>query len=153
MKTLSGTFAFVALAVVAIVTLPSCCKQVSKAEAKQLVYLEFGKEGTKTKPEPEYVELKDNMHGDFFDALCALKNKDGCISVSYKADANPNTTAIDACADPCSPKIINTDKVTTSGVARTGPAEESSAYDPHAVHRVQSNSAKDIKEVLKTFKD
>ena len=150
MKTLSGTFAFVVLAVIAIVTLPSCCKQVSKAEAKQLVYLEFGKEGTKAEDETKYVELEGD-HKNFFDALCALKKKDGCIKVGYLNEARGKE--IDACADPCSPKSINTDKITTSGVARTGPTEESSAYDPHAVYRVQSNSPKDIKEVLKTFKD
>jgi hypothetical protein len=147
MKTLSGTFAFVVLAVIATVTLLSCSKQVFKAEHKQKVYLEFGKEGTKT---TEYVELEGD-HKDFFDALCALKNKDGCIKVGYLA--RDGGTEIDACADPCSLKSINTDKITTAGVARTGPAEESSAYDPHAVYRVQSNSAKDIKDVLKTFKD
>jgi hypothetical protein len=151
MKTLSGTVGLVALAVIAIVTLPTCCpKQVSEGGDKQMVYLEFGKDGTKTKTGTEYVNLEGD-HKDFFDALCALKNKGGCIKVGYLKEAGG--TEIDACADPCSLKSINTDKITTSGVARIGPADESPAYDPHAVYRVQSNSAKDIKEVLKTFKD
>jgi hypothetical protein len=141
MKTLSGTFAFVVLAVIAIVTLPSCSrKQVSKDECPtdKKVCVKFGKPGTGT-AEPEYVEVDKD---EFDKALCRL-NKD-----QYYVDFLP-----DAKATPIPDYTPSCDKITTSAAARTEPAEESAAYDPNVVYRVYSNSAKDIKDVVKTFKD
>jgi hypothetical protein len=157
MKTLSGTFAFVALAVIAIGTLPSCCKQVSKevlADEKFCLEhnfcLKFGKK--KENDEYEYVEVKQP---DFDNALCALKARDG-EPKNYKVRFLANAKATpdddyDPPSCPPTPVSIKTDKITTSGVARTEPAEESSAYDPNAVHRVRSNNKADIENVLKTF--
>jgi hypothetical protein len=137
MKALSGTFAFGALAVIAIVTLPSCCR---KEVTDQRFFLKFG-------TETEYVDL---TKPDFDKALCTLKANGGQYEVRFLAD--PRATPIPDYNPSCSPVSINTDKVTTSGAARTEPAEESSAYDPKATYRVYSNNATDIENVLKTFK-
>jgi hypothetical protein len=148
MKTLSGTFAFVVLAVIAIVTLPSCCrKQDSEgllADDGKKLTLKFGKKnhGTPT----EYVEVDKAA---FDNALCNLK--EGQYKVEFLADAKASPTP--EYHPSCPPKNINTDKITTSGAARTEPAEESSAYDPNVVYRVSSNSLKEIKDVLDTFKE
>jgi hypothetical protein len=148
MKTLSGTFAFVALAVIAIVTLPSCSrKQVTEADEKKLS-LKFGKKkpGTTT----EYVEVDKTA---FDNALCALLAHGGDADVEFLADAKASPTPgySPSCTPP--PVSINTDKITTSRVAQTEPAEESAAYDPNVVHRVSANSLKDIKDVLNSFEE
>jgi hypothetical protein len=158
MKTLSGTFAFVVLAVIAIVTLPSCCKKVSK---EVLADHEFCKEykfclkfGTKkeNKENEEDYEYVDVNQPDFDNALCALTangdKKKPPFEVRYKPDAGSTPIPV---YTPCPPVNIKTTKITTSGVARTEPAEESSAYDPNAVHRVRSNSLQEIKDVLAAF--
>jgi hypothetical protein len=146
MKTLSGTFAFVVLAVIAIVTLLSCSKQVTEADEKKLS-LKFGKKkpGTQT----EYIEVDKTA---FDNALCALLAHGGHSEVEFKANANASPTPgyTPSCPPPVS---INTDKITTSGVARTEPAEESATYDPKVVYRVSSNSLKDIKDVLNSFEE
>jgi hypothetical protein len=159
MKTLSGRFAIVVLAVIVIVALPSGCrKEDSKGVRneekcyKEKFALEFGKPGTATTP-TEYAELKKDMKDAFNKALCALKTNQAQNQGQFKVDFLPNATAtlIHDYDPPCSQVSINTDKITTSGVARTEPAEESAAYDPNAVYRVQSNSLKEIKDVLDTF--
>jgi hypothetical protein len=152
MKTLSGTFAFVVLAVIAIVTLPSCSrKQITEADecrTDKKLLLKFGKKVQTHPPEYEYVEVNK----DAFDkALCALKANHGHFKVGFKADAA--ATPIDPYDPTCPTASINTDKITTSGVARTEPAEESAAYDPNVVYRVNSNSLKDIKDVLNSFEE
>jgi hypothetical protein len=157
MKTLSGTFVFVALAVIAIITLPSCDhKRVSQKVTKK-VSLEFGKFDPATGNVTEYAELKDK---DKFDkVLCRVEERQGQYDVKFQP--NPTATPIYPYRSPYNPPCphvsINTDKITTSRVARTEPAEESSAYDPHAVYRVQSNRTKDIKQdikdILDTFKE
>jgi hypothetical protein len=105
----------------------------------------------------EYAELKDK---DKFDkVLCRVEERQGQYDVKFQP--NPTATPIypyrSPYHPPCPHVSINTDKITTSRVARTEPAEESSAYDPHAVYRVQSNRTKDIKQdikdILDTFKE
>lgn len=145
MKTLSGIFAFVVLAVIAIVTLPSCCrKQVSEEVTDKTVFLQFG---TKTKTKTEYVEVNKT---DFDKALCTLKANGGQYKVEFLAD--PKATPIDDYDPDCSQVSINTDKITTARVVQAEPAEESSAYDPNVVYHVRSNSPTDVKNVLDTFK-
>jgi len=152
MKTLSGTFAFVVLAVIAIVTLPSCSrKQVTEADecpTDKKLLLKFGKKIHPHPPEYEYVEVNKDA---FDEALCALKENHGHFKVSYKA--NDAATPIDPYDPTCPTASINTDKVTTSELAKNGPAGESAAYDPNVVYRVNANSLKDIKDVLNSFKE
>jgi hypothetical protein len=146
MKTLSGTFAFVVLAVIAIVTLPSCSKQVTEADEKKLT-LKFGK---KTGTTTEYIEVDKTA---FDNALCALLAHGGTSDVEFLADAKASATPhyTPSCTPP--PVSINTDKITTSGVAQTEPAEESAAYDPNVVYRVSANKVKDIKDVVNSFEE
>jgi len=154
MKTLSGTFAFVALAVIAIITLPSCDhKQGPKEDCptdKKLL-LKFGKEKPGT--ETEYVDVNKD---DFDRALCNLEANGGKFDVTFLPNA-PGSTPIPhytpPYSSPCPPVSIKTDKITTSEVAANKPAEESSAYDPNVVYHVRSKNLKDIKAVLDTFKD
>jgi hypothetical protein len=140
MKTLSGTFAFVALAVIAIVTLPSCCrKQVSAVFCgDQTFFLEFGTENT-------YVDV-DTLK--FNAALCALKPEQ--YEVRFLATAS--STPIPHYVPPCGTVSINTDKITTSEAAKNAPAGESAANDPNATYHVKSNNLADIKAVLAAFK-
>jgi hypothetical protein len=144
MKTLSGTFAFVVLAVVAIVTLPSCSHETDDKKLS----LKFGKKKPGT--ETEYVEVDKTA---FDNALCALLAHGGHSEVEFLADAKASPIPHYTPSCPPTPVSINTDKITTSVVARTEPAEESAAYDPNVVYRVNSNSLKDIKDVLNSFEE
>ena len=156
MKTLSGTFAFVALAVIAVVAAIAfrafATATPTPTPAAQKYLLEFGTKAT----EPVYVDLasQDPAGQAAFDkALCTLKANGGQIDVGFKANATAAPIAIGQYDPTCPPTAsINTDKITTSELAKNAPAEESSAYDPNAVYRVRSNSAADIKAVLDTFK-
>jgi hypothetical protein len=143
MKTLSGTFAFVALTVIAIVTLPSCSRKQDsgKVFTDKKFTLKIGKTAH------DFVDVTDK--GAFIEALRRFGEDN--IDIKFKVhDGGPVETYPPL---PHSAKTgIKTDKVTTSEVAQNAPAEESSAYDPNAVHRVTSNSKEDIKNVLDTFK-
>src|SRR4030095_7712664 len=139
MKTLSGTFAFVVLVVIAIVMLHSCSrKHVSEEDrAKKTFTLKIGKTDTDwvvVKSKSEFIEAlrrfgENNIKIDF------LVRDGGPVEKYPPLPQSANTS-------------IKTDKVTTSEVAQNAPVEESSAYDPNAVHRVYSNSTEDIKNVL-----
>jgi hypothetical protein len=146
MKALSGTFAFVALMVIASVTLPGCCrKQVSEEDrTRQKFFLKFGK------TEDDFIDVKQP---DFDNALCALqadKTDRRPFKIRYKKDADASPTP--DYTPSCRQASINTDQITTSEVAQTKPTEESSAYDPNATYHVQSNNLVDIQRVLDTFK-
>jgi len=147
MKRLSRTFAFVVLAVIASVTLPSCCR---KPVSKEIVndkkfFLKFGGPG-----EDDFVDVKQP---DFDNALCALeadKTDNRPFKVRYKKDAEASPTP--DYTPSCRQESIHTDKITTSEVAQTDPAKESSAYDPNATYHVKSNNLADIQRVLDAFK-
>jgi hypothetical protein len=139
MKILSGTFAFVALAVIAIVTLPSCYRKKVSNEVRcsdQTYYLEFG---TKT----TYVDVAKT---EFDQALRALPEN----QYDIKFLPGPGTTPIYPYHPP--PHLsIKTDKVTTSELAKNAPAGESAVNDPNATYYVKSNNLAEIKAVLATF--
>jgi hypothetical protein len=148
MKTLSRTVGFVALAVVAIVavlTFRVFAQPQPAADKKFKFSLKIGR------TETEYVDVKNK--DEFDKALCALKAKGGIFKVGFKKDPEATPTPIGQYDPTCPTASINTDKVTTSELAKNAPAEESAANDPNAVYRVQSNSATDIRNVLDTFKE
>jgi hypothetical protein len=153
MKTLSGTVGFVALAVIAIVaayafrTFATATPTPTPAAQKYL--LEFGTKAT-TPETTVYVDL--TSQAAFDKALCTLKTNGGLIDVGFRKDATATPTPIGQYDPPCGTASINTDKITTSELAKNAPAGESAANDPNAVYRVRSNSATDIKAVLDTFK-
>jgi hypothetical protein len=149
MKTLSGTFAFVALSVIAIVTLPSCCrKQVSEGvHTDKKFNLEFGG--------PTKDDYVDVTQPDFDQAVKALADPGPSHGGKYKIRYKDNNGKVDDPYDPGHPHRqlnVKTDKVITSELAQNAPAGESAANDPNATYRVYSNSKTDIENVLKTFK-
>jgi hypothetical protein len=148
MKALSGTFALklIVLATVAIIAVLTfrAFAQGAPTPASFTFTLKIGK--TKT----EYVNVTTK---EAFDrALCDLKAHGGDIrDIGFKKGSDATPTPIGQYVPECPTASINTDKVTTSELAKNAPAGESAANDPHAVYRVQSNSATDIKAVLDTF--
>lgn len=147
MKALSGTFAFklgllAVIAIVAVITFRAFAQPQPAADKKFKFTLKIGK------TETEYVDVKNKE--DFDKALCALKAKGGYFKVGFKKD--PEATPIDPYDPACPTASINTDKVTTSELAKNAPAGGSAANDPNVVHYLRSDSAPDIKDVLDTFK-
>lgn len=143
MKTLSGTFAFVALTVIASVTLPSCYRKKVSNEVRcsdQMFYLEFGTKTTyvEVTSKDAFIEALRHFAGDQYQ-VNFLDRPDGPVE-HYPPLPHSAKTG------------IKTDKVTTSELAQNSPAGESAAYDPNATYRVYSNDKTDIENVLKTFK-
>ena len=147
MKTLSGTFAFVALTVIATVTLPSCCrKPVSeRVHTDKKFYLEFGG--------PTKDDFVDVTQPDFDDAVKALADPGPGHGGKFRIRYKGNNGALDDPYHPGHPHQLNvkTDKVITSELAQNAPAGESAADDPNATYRVYSNNKADVDNVLKTF--
>jgi hypothetical protein len=138
MKTLSGTFAFVVLAVVAIVLVITfrAFAQPTQPGAGKKFTLNIGR------TTDDYVDVDK----DAFDkALKHLSDDGGDYQIKFK-DSSGKVT------DPYKVSNIKTDKITTSALAQNAPAGESAANDPNVTHRLSSDSAPDIKAVLDTFK-
>lgn len=156
MKTLSGTFVFklallTAIAIVAAYAFRAFATATpTPTPANQKFSLEFGTKATTSETTTVYVDL--TSQAAFDKALCDLKANGGQYDVGFKASATAAPTPVPQYVPTCPTASINTDKITTSELAKNAPAEESSAYDPNAVYRVRSNSAADIKAVLDTFK-
>ena len=152
MKALSGTFAFklgllAVIAIVAVITFRAFAQGTptpASVDEKFKFTLKIGK--TKT----EYVDVKSKE--EFDNALCTLEKNGGDIhEVGYKEHATASPTPIGQYKPKCRTASINTDKVTTSELAKNAPAGGSAANDPNAVFRVQSNSATDMQNLLGTF--
>lgn len=146
---LYGTLAFVALTVIAIVMLPSCCrKHVSQGvQTDKKFNLEFGG--------PTKDDFVDVIQPDFDKAVKALADPGpghgGKFEIRYKG----NNGTVDDPYHPDHPHAqlnVKTDKVITSELAQNPPAGESADDDPNATYRVYSNNKTDIENVLKTFK-
>ena len=135
MKTLSGTFTFVVLAVVAIVVVLAF-RAFAQPPTDKKFTLKIGRTAQ------EYVDVRDK--NAFDKALRALESHGGQYEIGFKDDGNVT--------DPYHALNIKIDKVTTSKVAQNAPAGESAANDPNVVHLLRSDSAPDIKDVLDTFK-
>jgi len=153
MKTLSRTFVFIVAAVVAVVAvlglgaLGAASGQPTNRNYKFKVTI--GGPG-----QDDYVDLRKNQQGtplqkEFNDALNALKGNHGDANIRFLCRAGG--TAQDP-YDPANPQLcIKTDKVTTSEVAKNGPAGEAVANDPNVTRYLKSDSVTDIKAVLDTF--
>ena len=145
MKTTTSTsFILIALAVIAIVAVLSLGGFAMAAGGKWKFSKPIGGPG-----KDKYAELKKPQK-TFDDALIKLKHNGGDYHLKFlcKAGGKPEEPYDPHHHQVCS---IKTDKVTTSELAKNAPAEQSSGYDPHAVYRVQSNSATDIQAVLDAF--
>ena len=145
MKTVFGKISFAALllaAIAAVLAIRAFAQATPTPTAGEKKFvLQFG-------TEKEYAEVKSQA--EFDTALRALETNKGQYRVRFLHDAQAKP--IDDYHPGPGGTSINTDKITTSEVARTEPAEESSAYDPHAVYSVSSNSKTDIQSVLDKFK-
>jgi len=146
MKTVSGTFTAVVLAIVAIVAVLTFRAFATATPAQTSAHQKFTlKIGGPTKD--DYVDLKSQ---DAFDtALKTLGDHGGQYQIRFLA--KEGATPIDP-YHPGAHASIKTDKVTMSDLAKNAPAGESAANDPNVTVRISSNDATDIKAVLDTFK-
>ena len=146
MKTVSGTFTAVVLAIVAIVADLTFRAFATATPAKTSAHQKFTlKIGGPTKD--DYVDLKSQ---DAFDtALKTLGDHGGQYQIRFLA--KEGATPIDP-YHPGDHASIKTDKVTMSELAKNAPAGESAANDPNVTVRVSSNDPGDIKAVLDTLK-
>jgi hypothetical protein len=160
MRTLSGKFAFVVLAVIVIVGVVSCCYFPSITDTIPRASVEIGHDvrGKRT-----YVEWKNEAK--FKQALEQVRGHNGgeyCICVLEKPRAEPHQYPDSKCHEDykCpseppenSPSVnIRTVKVTKSKVADNVAAGESAVNDPNVTYRVQSSDPGDIKKVLDALK-
>jgi hypothetical protein len=155
MKTLSGTFAFVALAVIVIVAVVSCCNFPFITDTKSYAYVQIGHELRAKIPKRTYVEWKDQTKFD--KALEQVRGHNGeyCLCVMMNPDDKPHPyDSYNNCPPgyKCPPGNIRTVKVTKSKAADNIAAGESAVNDPNVTYRVQSPVPGDIIKVLDALK-
>jgi hypothetical protein len=134
MKTPSGTFAFVVLAVIVTVAVVSCSPTDKKIVSNQKFSLRIG---TKTITKTTYVDWTSD--DQFDEALKQVCQNGGSYTIEkLKPGGKPYN------AKPC----IKTDKVTKSKVADDAAAGESAGNDPNVTNRVAAANKADILTVL-----
>ena len=137
MKTPFGTLAFIIAAVIAIAAVLIVRTFAHRSHGlshDKTFFLEIGK------PNGDFVDLKPDGKPIFDAALRALG--DGNYRIRYKPDAT--ATPIE---DYHPPNVtLKTDKVTTSDLAKNEPPG-----DPRATKAAQSDSAKEIQDLLDAF--
>jgi hypothetical protein len=143
MKNPSGRFAFVVLAVIAIVTVLSCQTQLSSANRRKEKRI-----GDPDAIPPIYVEFK-NGEGPFRDALTTLKKNKGDCQIFLLR--NPRDRVIFNYCDDIQ-RSLKTDRIIKSAAANNARPEESIANDPNVTYRVASANQGDIEAVLQTLK-
>ena len=144
MKTLSGTFAFVVLAVIAIVTVLSCQTQLSSANRRKEKRI-----GDPDAIPPIYVEFKNGQEDPFRAALTTLKQRGGdCQIFLLRKSGDP--VIFNYCDSI--PSRLKTNKIIKSAAANNARPEESIANDPNVTYRVASANQADIDAVLQTLK-
>jgi hypothetical protein len=140
MKTLSGTFAIVVLAVLVIAAVVSCTFRLVPNQ-KFLLYI-----GTKPifgKPTYVYWTTEEK----FDDALKQVCRNGGTYKIrKLKAEGEEPYDA-KSCTE-----ILKTVKVTKSKVADDAAAGESASNDPNIVYKVAVASKEDIEKVLSELK-
>jgi hypothetical protein len=141
MKTLSGTFAFIVVAVMAILAVVSfrsfAAGSKTSAVGAHKFKLKIGKTQT------DYVDV------DLVAFKKALEKfpQDG-IDIYY---SEKDGAAVQHWP-PVPPLSIKTDKVTTSEVAKNASAEDAVANDPNVTRFLSSDNKDDLITVLGTFK-
>ena len=147
MKTLSGLFALVVIAVITAVVVVGCC-DFPFIPGIATYSVEIGG----AQKASTYVELKDK--GKFDAALAHIRGqKRGsyCLCVMWKPSDTPHPyDSHNKCPEyyKCPPGKIKTVKVTKAKAADNIAARESVANDPHVTYRVQSTDPKVISAVL-----
>jgi hypothetical protein len=139
MKTLSRTFAFILLAIIAIVTFVSC---VAK----------FGTGYRYVREIPPYREFKkgDDDDSGFRTALIALKRGGGCCEITI-LHSGPHQTPQPGYCRHLDAECLKTDRIIKSKTANDRAAEVAAANDPNVTWRVQSNNLDDINNVMNTL--
>jgi len=147
MKTLSGLFALVVIAVITTVVVVGCC-DFPFIPGIATYCVEIGG----TQKASTYVELKDK--GKFDAALAHIRGqKGGSYCLCFMSTPSDTPHWYDSHVEcpryyKCPPGKIRTVKVTKSKAADNIAAGESAVNDPHITYRVQSPDPKDISAVL-----
>jgi hypothetical protein len=134
MKTPSGKFIVIVLAVIAtvsVVIFQGCRNELWN----QKIVVKIGKD------KDSFVEFRDK---NAFDCALAALGRDN-YQIRYKADAN--ATPVDNYQPTCHHKTsLKTDSITTSELAKNEPPG-----DPNITQRIQSNDITAIEKVLNTL--
>jgi len=147
MKTLARTFAFILLAVVAIVALMSCVTKFGIYQYERTI-------GDPNAHPPVYRGFKkgDDNDSDFRRALIALKRNEGACEITF-LHTGPHHTPEPAHYPNICPHggtvNLKTDRVIKSKTANNTAA--AAANDPNVTWRVMSNSLDDINNVMNTL--
>jgi hypothetical protein len=145
MKTLSRTFAFILLAIVAIVALMSCATRFGIYKYERQI-------GDPNAHPPVYRGFKkgDDNDSDFRRALIALKQNEGACEITI-LHPGPHQTPIPGYCEHLNAVKIKTDRVIKSKTANNPAAGESAANDPNVTWRVMSNNLDDVNNVMNTL--
>ena len=149
MKTLSRTFAFILLAIVAIVAFVSC---VTKFDTYKYVR----QIGDPNAHPPVYRGFKkgDDNDSDFRRALIALKRNGGDCEITFLHTGPHHTPEPAHYRDICQhggTVNLKTDRVIKSKTANNTAAGQPDANDPNVTWHVMSNSQGDIDAVVNTL--
>jgi hypothetical protein len=137
MKTPSGTFIVIVLAVIAIVSVvifQACANQPGKVLEDKRITLKIGKNDT------DFVEIKPGAQNAFDDALRDILKSHGFVDIHFKSN---DKATVDPHYHPPSKVSLKTDKVTTSEIAQNEPLG-----DPHVTQKIASNDPAQIAKVL-----
>jgi hypothetical protein len=139
MKTPSGTFIVIVLAMLAIVSVIIFQACANEPVDGKTVSLKIGKD------KDTFVEFVQPGGKEKFDAvLRRLPNEQ--YTIRYKKD--DSTPVVENYSPPPTPDVsLKTDNVTTAALAKN-----EAPGDPHITQKVKSNKIADIQEVLKALK-
>lgn len=146
MKTPSGTFIVIVLAMIGIVSVvifQACATQSERGRDDNTFFLKIGKD------EDTFIEFKTNpTEGkNRFDAVLRKLPKSQ-YSIRYKKDDSPTTRVVEDYSPPSKPDVsLKTDNVTIAALAKNEPPG-----DPSVTRKVQSNNLEDIQNVLNSLK-
>jgi len=145
MKTVSRTFAFILLAIVAIVAFMSCVTKFDNYKYERVI-------GDPNAHPPVYWRFKkgDDNDSDFRRALIALKRNGGACEITI-LHSGPHQTPIPGYCEHLNTVKLKTDRVIKSKTANNTAAGEPAANDPNVTWRVMSNSLDDINNVVNTL--
>ena len=144
MKTLSRTFAFILLAIVAIVAFMSCVTKFDNYKYVRQI-------GDPNAHPPVYRGFKkgDDNDSDFRRALIALKRNGGACEITI-LHPGPHQTPIPGYCEHLNAVKLKTDRVMKSKTANNTVAAESVANDPNVTWRIQAN-LEDMNNVMNTL--
>ena len=149
MKTLSRTFAFILLAIVAIVAFMSCVTKFGIYQYERTI-------GDPNAHPPVYRGFKkgDDNDSDFRRALIALKRNEGACEITFLHTGPHHTPEPAHYRDICQhggTVNLKTDRVIKSKTANNTAAGQPAANDPNVTWHVMSNYQGDIDAVVNTL--